>query len=44
MQKEEGCWSSVMKDSCAWQTLGFVRQTKGKLLTAPAAYSSEKGA
>ena len=28
MQKEEDCWSSVMKKSCAWQTLGFVRQQK----------------
>ena len=28
MQKEEDCWSSVMKRSCAWQTLGFMRQTR----------------
>ena len=28
MQKEENCWSSVMEKSCAWQTLGFIRQTK----------------
>ena len=33
MQKEEDCWSSVMKESCAWQTLGSKRQTKGKSLT-----------
>ena len=32
MLKEEDCWSSVMKKICAWLTLGFVRQTKGKLL------------
>ena len=32
MQKEEDCWSSVMKESCACQTLGFVRQTKAKSL------------
>ena len=30
MQKEEDCWSYVMKNSCAWQTLEFIRQTKGK--------------
>ena len=30
MQKEEDCWSSVLKKSCAWQTLSFIRQTKGK--------------
>ena len=34
MQKEEGCWSSVMKESCAWQILGFT-QTKGKSFTVP---------
>ena len=34
MQKEEDCWSSVMKESCAWQTLGLIRQTKGKSLIA----------
>ena len=33
MQKED-CWSSVIRESCAWQVLGFVRQTKGKLRTA----------
>ena len=27
---ENDRWSSVMKESCAWQTLGFIRQTKGK--------------
>ena len=32
MQKEEYCWSSVMKKSCAWQTLGYIGQTKGKSL------------
>ena len=32
MQKEEDCWSFVMKESCAWQILGLKRQTKGKLL------------
>ena len=32
MQKEEDCWSSVMKKSCAWQTHGFIRQRKGKSL------------
>ena len=31
MQKED-CWSFVMKENCAWQTLGFIRQTKGKSL------------
>ena len=35
MQKEEDCWSSVMKKSCEWQTLGFIRQTKEKSLIAP---------
>ena len=34
MQKEEDCWNSVMKKSCAWQTLDFIRQTKGKSLLA----------
>ena len=23
MQKEEDCWSSVVKESCGWQTLGL---------------------
>ena len=32
MQKEDDCWSFVMKESCAWQTLGFIRQTKRKSL------------
>ena len=32
MQKEEDYYSSVMKESYAWQTLDFIRQTKGKLL------------
>ena len=32
MQKEEYCWSSVMKKNCAWQTLGFMRQTERKSL------------
>ena len=27
-QKEEDCSSFVMQESCTWQTLGFVRQTK----------------
>ena len=35
MQKEEDRWSSVMKESCAWQTLGLIRQTKGKSLIVP---------
>ena len=35
MLKEEDRWSSVMKESCAWQTLGFMRQTKRKLLIVP---------
>ena len=30
MLKEEDCWNFEMKKSCAWQTLGFVRQAKGK--------------
>ena len=24
-----------MKESCVWQTLGFIRQTKGKSLIVP---------
>ena len=32
MQKEEDCWSFVIKESCAWQILGLKRQTKGKSL------------
>ena len=32
MQKEEDCWSSVMEKSCAWQTLGFLKQAKEKSL------------
>ena len=32
MQKEEDCWSFVMRESCAWQILGLKRQTKGKSL------------
>ena len=32
MQKEEDCWSSVMRESRAWQTLSFIRQTKEKSL------------
>ena len=32
MQKEEDCWSFVMRKSCAWQILGLKRQTKGKSL------------
>ena len=32
---EEDCWSSVMRESCAWQTLGFIRQTKGKSPIVP---------
>ena len=35
MQKEEDCWSFVMKESCAWQILGLKRQTKGKSLIVP---------
>ena len=31
-QKEEDCWSSVMKKSCAWQTHSFIRQKNGKSL------------
>ena len=34
MQKED-CWSSVMKESCALQTLGLKRQSKGKSLIVP---------
>ena len=34
MHIEEVCLSSVMKMSCVWQTLGFIRQTKGKSLIA----------
>ena len=33
--KGKDCWSSVMKESCGWQTLGFMRWTKGKSLIAP---------
>ena len=32
MQKEKDCWSSAIKKSCVWQTLGFIWQTKGKSL------------
>ena len=35
MRKEEDCWSFVMKESCAWQTLGLIRLTKGKSLIVP---------
>ena len=35
MQKEEDCWSFVMKESCAWQILGLKRQIKGKSLIVP---------
>ena len=35
MQKEEDCWSSVMKESCARQILSFIRQTKRKSLIVP---------
>ena len=35
MQKEKDCWSSVMKESCAWQTGGFIRQTNGKPFIVP---------
>ena len=35
MQKEEDCWSFVMKESCAWQTLGIKKQTTGKSLIVP---------
>ena len=35
MQKKEDCWSSVMKESCAWQTLGFIRQTNEKSFIMP---------
>ena len=30
MQKEGDWWSSVIKKSCAWETLAFIKQTKGK--------------
>ena len=33
MQEKEDCWSFVMKESCAWQTISLIRQTKGKSLT-----------
>ena len=32
MQMEEGCWSFVIKESCAWQILGLKKQAKGKSL------------
>ena len=35
MKKEKDCWSFLMKDSCAWYTLGFVKQTKRKSLAVP---------
>ena len=35
MQKEEDCWSFVIKESCAWQILDLKRQTKGKSLIVP---------
>ena len=35
MQKEEDCWSFVMRESCAWQILGLKRQTKEKSLILP---------
>ena len=35
MQKEEDCCSSMMKESSAWQTLNFIRQTKVKSLIVP---------
>ena len=35
MQKEEDCWSFVMKGSCVWQTFGFISHTKGKSLIVP---------
>ena len=41
MQKEKDCWSSVMKESCAWQTLGFIRQTKGKSLYSGGGFETE---
>ena len=28
MWKEEDCWSSVMKKSCAWQTCGLKSKRK----------------
>ena len=31
-QKEEDCWSSVMRKSCAGLTLDFLRKKKGKSL------------
>ena len=34
-QKEGDCWSFVMKQNCAWQTLGFTRQTKRKSPIVP---------
>ena len=35
MQKEGDCWSFVIIENRAWQTLGFIRQTKGKSLIVP---------
>ena len=35
MQREDDCWSFVIKESCAQQTLGFIRQTKRKSLIVP---------
>ena len=35
MQKEEDCWSLVMKQNCAWQILRSVGQKKGKSLIVP---------
>ena len=35
MQKEEDCWSFVIKESCAWQILGLKKQTKEKSLIVP---------
>ena len=35
MQKKEDCWSFAMKNSCALQTFGLIRRTKGKSLIVP---------
>ena len=41
MQKEEDCWSFLMKESCAWQILGLKRQTKGKSLNSAGGCETE---
>ena len=32
IQKEEDCWSSVIKKICSWQRHSLIRHTKGKSL------------